>query len=54
MEYRVIRASEIVDYANQVARSADPVVPITPWRADSQDKNPDVRPNDILLIVALN
>lgn len=54
MEYREIRASEIVDYANQVVRSADPVVPITPWRASSQAKNPDARPDDVLLMVALD
>ena len=53
MEYRYVRASEIVDFANRFAESMSPVVPITPWRARSQAVNPDVQPGDTLLIVAL-
>lgn len=54
MEYRVIKASEIVDFANQLAASRAPVLPVTPWRARSQAENPDGRPDDTLLIVAFN
>jgi|GEM_PF-2152896 len=52
MEYRYVKASEIVDFAYQVASSTSPVVPVTPWRARSQAENPDARPDDLLLIVA--
>lgn len=54
MEFREIRASEIVDFANQVAASSSPVVPVTPWRAGSQAENPDARPDDILMVVAID
>ncbi|MDF1571468.1 MAG: hypothetical protein P1P82_07630 [Bacteroidales bacterium] len=53
MEIREIKASEIVDFANQVAASTSPVLPVTPWRAGSQAENPDARPDDLLLIVAI-
>lgn len=53
MRYRYVRASEIVDFADRLAKSTSPVVPITPWRARSQAENPDVQPGDTLLIVAL-
>jgi hypothetical protein len=54
MEFREIKASEIVDFANQLGASAAPVLPVTSWRARSQAENPDVRAGDTLLIVAFD
>lgn len=52
MEYRCVKASEIIAFARQVAESGAPVLPVTPWRARSQAENPDALPGDTLLIVA--
>lgn len=54
MEYRYVKASEIVDFASRFTEGAAPVLPVSPWRARSQAENPDAHPGDTLLIVALD
>lgn len=52
MEIRRIKASDLLEFAEKAASFYEGSIPITPWRADSQVKNPFSNPDDILLIVA--
>jgi hypothetical protein len=54
MKYLSVKASELTGFAEQLAATDTPVLPITPWRAKSQAANPCVQPDDILLIVAMD
>lgn len=54
MRYLTVKASELTGFAEQLAATDTPVLPITPWRAKSQAANPCVQPDDILLIVAMD
>ncbi len=52
MEIRHIKASELVEFAEKASSYYKADIPITPWRALSQAKNPFARADDVLLIVA--
>ncbi len=52
MKIRLIKASDLLEFAEKAASFYEGSIPITPWRADSQVKNPFSNPDDILLIVA--
>jgi hypothetical protein len=52
MEIIHVKAKNIETFALEYFKKDIPVVPITPWRANSQIKNPFVTEEDILLIAA--
>lgn len=52
MRIRHIPASELLEFAEKAGSYYDGNIPITPWRAESQIKNPFTNPDDVLLVVA--
>lgn len=54
MTFREIKISELVDFVNSDFYLKSPVIPISPQRAISQSKNPNSKPTDVALILALD